>query len=458
STTFAPFTASFSSRGPLLASADLLKPDLIAPGQDIVAAVAPPGNGGLTFNSYSGTSMSSPHVAGLAALLKDLYPDWSPMAIKSALMTTSGDIRDGANTDPMVIFRQGAGHVQADLASNPGVVFDSSAIDWFGFLCGTQLDPSFCTSRNIPVLDPSDFNVASIAIGELAGVQTVTRRLTNVGNSASTWTSSFTGMDGISVAVSPASVTIPPGESRPVQVTFTRTTAALNAYTGGQLTWTDGTRTVRIPMVVRPVALAVPAEVAGTGDPISYPVTFGYTGAFTATPRGLIPAVTTEGDVAQDPNQAFGDDMAGVVAIPVTIPAGTTYARFSLFDNLVTPPSDLDLYVYRGTTLVGSSGNAASNEQVSLLNPPAGDYTVYVHGWEVGGGAALAHFTLFHWLLDAADAGNMAVTAPAAATTGASGTITLDFTGLTPGVKYLGSVAYGGTAGLPNPTIVRIDR
>ena len=85
----APFTASFSSRGPLRAgNGDLLKPDLIAPGQDILAGVAPPGNSGRLFDLYSGTSMSSPHVAGLAALFKELHPNWSPMAIKSALMTT----------------------------------------------------------------------------------------------------------------------------------------------------------------------------------------------------------------------------------------------------------------------------------------------------------------------------------------------------------------------------------
>ena len=71
-----PFTAEFSSRGPLLAGGgDLLKPDVIAPGQDILAAVAPPGNAGRDFDLYSGTSMSSPHVAGLAALFKDLLPD-----------------------------------------------------------------------------------------------------------------------------------------------------------------------------------------------------------------------------------------------------------------------------------------------------------------------------------------------------------------------------------------------
>ncbi len=70
-----------------------------------------------------------------------------------------------------------------------------------------------------------------------------------------------------------------PGQTKTFTVTFTRTTAALNAYTGGQLTWTDGTHNVRIPMVVRPVALAAPAQVSGNGGAINYNVTFGYTGA-----------------------------------------------------------------------------------------------------------------------------------------------------------------------------------
>ncbi len=139
----APFTASFSSRGPLLASGSLLKPDLIAPGQDILAGVAPPGNGGQLFALYSGTSMSSPHVAGLAALMKELHPDWSPMMIKSALMTTGVDVLDGgtppaAETNSVLIFRQGAGHVQPNSAADPGLVFDSDYYDWLAFICSTQ--------------------------------------------------------------------------------------------------------------------------------------------------------------------------------------------------------------------------------------------------------------------------------------------------------------------------------
>ena len=466
----APFTAAFSSRGPLAAGGgDLLKPDVIAPGQDILASVAPPANQGLNFNVYSGTSMSAPHVAGLAALLMDLHEDWSPMMIKSALMTTGTDVLDGGvpppSTNPALIFRQGAGHVAPNRAMDPGLVYDSDILDWLALLCGktTGVNPATCNALVAAgySLDASDLNSASIAIGDLAGVQTVKRTVTNVGAGTATYTYALTGMTGFTVEVMPATLVVGPGESESYTVKFTRTTAELNAYTGGQLTWSDGTHSVRSPIVARPVALAAPAQVSGTGGPINYNVTFGYDGAFTATPRGLIAATTTAGTVADDPDDNF-EAQAGpdVIAIPVSIAAGTTYARFSLFDSHVSPASDIDLYVYRGTPaalgpLVGLSTTGTSQEEVNLLNPAAGDYTVFVHGWGVPG---TADFTFFHWLLGSADAGNMAVTAPATATTGETGSINLSFSGLAAGTKYLGSVAYGNPAPLPvNPTIVRVD-
>ena len=187
---------------------DLLKPDVIAPGQDILAAVAPPDNAGRDFDLYSGTSMSSPHVAGLAALLKDLHPDWSPMAIKSALMTSAYDVLDGPNTNPLVIFRQGAGHVRPNTAADPGLVYDSNINDWYAFICATQpqgLETSLCAplwaagySKNA-----SDLNTASIAIGDLAGVETIKRTVTNVSGKKLTVTASDHRRGGINVVVSP---------------------------------------------------------------------------------------------------------------------------------------------------------------------------------------------------------------------------------------------------------------
>ena len=466
-TAAAPFTASFSSRGPSSAAAgDVLKPDVIAPGQDILAAVSPITAAGRDFNLLSGTSMSAPHVAGLAALLKDLHPSWSPMMIKSALMTTGYDVLDGGtpapNTNPVLIFRQGAGHVQPNKAADPGLVYNHGFNDWLAFLCGTTtgVNPASCAALAGAgySFDASNLNVASIAVGDLPGSQTITRKVTNVGSGPATYNASVTGLAGFIVTVSPSSLTINPGQTKSFTVTITRTTAALNTYAGGQLTWNDGAggHTVRSPIVIRPVALGAPAAVSGTGGTINYNVLFGYDGPFAAAARGLVPATLTAGVVADDPSDgACGLASPNAQLIPVVIPAGTTYARFSLFDADVNAGSDIDLCVANsGGTIVGTSGSGTSAEQVNLLNPAAGNYTVIVQGWGVAGSSP---FVLHNWFLGSTAAGNMTVSAPASAVTGATGAISLSFSGLTPGVKYLGSVAYSGTAGLPNPTIVTVN-
>nr|MDQ3005576.1 S8 family serine peptidase [Chloroflexota bacterium] len=353
----APFTAAFSSRGPLIAGGgDLLKPDVMAPGVDILAAVSPVTAQGRDFNLLSGTSMSSPHVAGLGALLKDLHPDWSPMMIKSALMTTGVDVLDGgtppaAETNPVLIFRQGAGHVVPNSAADPGLVYNHSFNDWLAFLCGTTtgVNPASCAALAGAgySFDPSNLNGASIAIGDLPGSQTVTRKVTNVSSGPATYTASVTGMVGFTVSVSPASFSINPGQTKTYTVTITNVSAPLNTYRGGQLRWSDGAgHTVRSPIVVRPVALGAPASVSSTGGAINYNVLFGYSGAFTASARGLVPAVLNAGTVADDPTDgACSLASPNAQLIPVVIPAGTTYARFSLFDADVTPGSDIDLCV-----------------------------------------------------------------------------------------------------------------
>lgn len=441
----APFTAAFSSRGPLRAGGgDLLKPDLIAPGQDILAAVSP-SIAGREFDLLSGTSMSSPHVAGLAALLKDLHPDWSPMMIKSALMTTGYDVLDGPNTNPSVIFSQGAGHVRPNNAADPGLVFDSSFNDWLAFLCGatTGVNPAFCSTLSGAgySLDPSDMNLASIAIGDMAGAQTVKRTVKNVGEKEK-YTFSYTGLAGIQVTPSASSFTLEKGKSKALSVSFLNTGAALNTYVGGYITWTGSKgHVVRIPVVIRPVALAAPASVAGTGGPLSYNIKFGFAGPFSVAARGLVPATTFSGSVVDNDS----------VFYTVVIPAGTTYARFSLFNSSTTPStSDLDLYVYRGATLVGASGGGTSDEEVNFVNPVAGTYTVEVNGFAT---ANPSTFTLYTWTLGSTATGNMVASAPATASVGTVAPINLTFTGLTPGVKYLGSVAYS-SGGF---TVVRVD-
>ena len=362
------------------------------------------------------------------------------MMIKSALMTTGYDVLDPVS-DASKIFRQGAGHVAPNKAMDPGLVFDSNIVDWIGFLCGTQLPVSYCAANGIPVVEPSNFNTPSIAISALGGSRTITRTVTNVGARGS-YNVSVTGLAGFNVTVTPASFTLNPGQKQTLTIKIVRTTATLNTYTGGYLTWSDGKHNVRIPAVVQPVALSAPTQVSG-----SYNVVFGYSGPFTATARGLVPATTFEGSVSD--GELFEPE------IPMVIPAGTTYARVSLFDANVSPASDLDLYLFNSAgAQVGYSGSGTSAEEISLVNPAAGTYYIVVEGYATGNPTT---FTGFYWTLGSASAGNMTVTAPASATLGGTGTINLDFNGLIPGVKYLGSVAYGGAVGMPNPTIVRYD-
>jgi hypothetical protein len=278
--------------------------------------------------------------------------------------------------------------------------------------------------------------------------------VTNVGDQAETYTASYTGLGGIAVAL-PVSLSIGKGETKSFNVTFTTAGATLNSYVGGQFTLTgDKGHVVRIPVVIRPVALAAPTQVSA-----SYSVTFGYAGPFTATARGLVPAAVTPGTVADDPTDS-SCSLASPNAqlIPVTIPAGSTYARYSLFDADVNAGSDIDMCVFQGTTLVGSSGTGTSAEEVnfSFAAPTASPIalTVVVQGWGVVGSTP---FKLHSWYLGTVNAGNMTVSAPPIATIGGTGAINLAFSGLTVGTKYLGSIVYGGAAGMPSPTIVRVD-
>ena len=229
------------------ASGDLLKPDVIAPGTDVLAGVAPPGNSGKLFDLYSGTSMSSPHVAGLAALFKEIHPDWSPMMIKSALMTTGYDMLDTGIYDGHEDLPARRRSRRPRKAIDPGLVFNSGFNDWLAFLCGTTPVPSAATSCNALVglgysTDPSNLNVASIAIGDLAGTQTVTRTVTNVGTSPATYTRVVSGLAGINVTVYAVHAD---AESRArrsrSRLGSPYNGATPNVYTGGQLTWSDGT-------------------------------------------------------------------------------------------------------------------------------------------------------------------------------------------------------------------------
>ncbi|WP_249714564.1 S8 family peptidase [Rhizomonospora bruguierae] len=464
----APEMAAFSSAGPALAGdGNLLKPDITAPGADVIAAVAPPGNSGNNWDAYSGTSMSSPHIAGLAALLVGKNPTWSPIWVKSALMTTAGQVdnagrpiqRAGTDATPLDF---GAGHVRSAASFTPGLVYDSGYADWVRFLCGTgQVIGPACTLYG--KIDVSDLNYPSISIGALSGTQTITRTVTNVGNGAGKYRAKVSAPAGFSVSVSPSELHIKKGQKATFTVTVTRTTAALGRFSFGSLTWVpneSGVSEVRSPIAVRATAIAGPSEIsaAGASGTAEVKVRAGYTGTLTANVGGAVPAnVTAMNLVGTNTTFSSAAPAAGpaVGKVTVTVPAGTKVARFATFDADYGAGTDLDLYVYRSGQLVALSGSGTAEESVTLT--AAGTYEVYVVQYALPPGQTQATVKHYDWAVGDAT-GNLTVTpASQAVTTGAEASLTLGWTGLTAGTRYLGLVVLNdGTSEIAR-TIVNLN-
>ncbi|KAJ4709251.1 Subtilisin-like protease [Melia azedarach] len=276
----APQVALFSARGPNIKDfsfqdADLLKPDILAPGSLIWAAWSPNGTDeanyvGEAFALISGTSMAAPHIAGIAALVKQHHPHWSPAAIKSALMTTSTTLdRAGrpllaqqySETEAMKLvkatpFDYGSGHVNPRAALDPGLIFEAGYEDYLGFLCTTpgidKHEIMNYTSKpcNYTTGHPSNFNTPSITVSHLVKTQTVVRTVTNVA-AEETYVISARMDPSVAIEVNPPALTLRPGASRKFSVSLTARSVT-GTYSFGEICM-KGSRghKVRIPVVAQ---------------------------------------------------------------------------------------------------------------------------------------------------------------------------------------------------------------
>lgn len=487
----APSMTIFSSRGPNVFG-DVIKPDVTAPGFQILAGNSPfpgpisveggpvPRVQGELFQSIAGTSMSSPHVAGLFALIDQAHPDWTPAQARSALMTTAHqDVVDNDRVSLVGPFAQGSGHVdpgravRKGSAFQPGLVYDAGFNDYLGFLCDAFPDALANPSATCGALEDagvpivaSDLNYPSIAVDEVPGTVTVTRTVTSVGPGNRRYTADVEAPPGYSVTVSPSSFTIKNGQTQTFEVTITNESAPLGEWRFGSLTWYDrtGHYSVRSPIAVQASALGAPSTVSvtGTEGSSSFDVLFGYTGDYTAAAHGFAADEGESATVAQDPDQdcaCDGTGGPGEVPHPITI-EGSAHLRISLAASDLPnadPNTDIDLFLYRDGELVASSTAPATDELIDLPFPEDGGYTLWVHGWSVPDGTA--EYTFHLWDVPATPGGGslMIDSAPAAAVVGTSGTVEFSWSGLDPDATYLGAISHETGVAPLRLTLVEAD-
>ncbi|XP_078163437.1 subtilisin-like protease SBT5.3 [Carex rostrata] len=271
-TTPAPFMAAFSSQGPNVVTEEILKPDITAPGVGILAAyseaTSPTGMAldkrRVPFNSESGTSMSCPHIAGIAGLLKAMHPGWSPSVIRSAIMTTAR-VRDNkrmpisdSNFHRATPFSYGSGHVRPNRAMDPGLVYGLSPNDYLNFLCALGYNSSQIATFSHPYKCPDtpikieNLNYPSIAVPNLSGKVEITRRVKNVGT-IGTYTVHVEAPRGVSVSVMPTKLKFSGlGTVKEFKVVLeAQKGVPTGEYVFGSLVWSDGKHFVRSPIAVK---------------------------------------------------------------------------------------------------------------------------------------------------------------------------------------------------------------
>jgi subtilisin family serine protease len=434
----APVLAGSSSRGPNKADADVLKPDLAAPGTDILAAYTDTtldraGRDAIAAGSargqpgvavLSGTSMAAPHVAGVAALLKQAHPDWSPAAIKSALMTSATPLKRADGSADADVWGHGAGQLNPTGALDTRLVYDTTAADFMAYAQGR--------------LPGAELNLASVTRAGVVGIGRSIRTLTNTGRATVTYTASAS-LPGYAVAVSPATLTLAPGARGRYTVTVTRADAPVDAWRFGQLVWQGDGRSVRSPLQVKARAFAGVARVTDTrpvGSKV-FTVTTGFAGPLHVNGLGLVPATRGTGTAV------LGGDP---VCFPVAVTAGAQLLRLQL-QNRETEggsASDLDITLYRDGAAVAGSYSAGSDETLDLERPAPGAYSACVEPYAPAGGSA--RFTLSHWVVGTAGTASLKAFGPALAYIGGTATIGLSWN-VPAGPRYLGLVQYRQGAG-----------
>ncbi len=470
----APQIASSSSRGPITVDGqNILKPDVGAPGTGVLAAGANAAESAPKHVFMSGTSMASPHVAGLGALYLGNKPTASPAEVKSALMTSAYDLVNEAGENTQDVFAQGAGQVDPSKFLNPGLYFPAGEADWSGYMSwagfGNSADP----------INGTDLNLPSVAMGSMAGAREVTRTVTST--DAGTYKASV-DMPGFDVVVSPSTLTFDEaGQNKTFTITFNHTTAPVKEFATGYLTLAgDNGHNVRMPLAAKPSTLIVPESVEGSGTSGSATVgiTAGTDGVITPKAVGLFSSdvfEATEGyqtpgrfdfpeesAVPQPEGEHSGvvTSSAETLSFKMEVPEGVKQLTMTL--NGIAEGPDMDMYGFRlsesgnfWTDYFRDAATTADDEKLVIESPEAGTYRFNVYAFNMGGTDEVA-FDLSALMITDGESNHPLTVTPASVdvTKGQKSEFDISWKDLEPNTEYQGLITYGDQV---SSTVVRIQ-
>jgi len=396
----------------------------------------------------SGTSMASPHVAGAAALMVALHPDWTPAEIQSALMMTSwpdGMLKEDATTaaDP---FDVGAGRLDLTNAATAGLVLDESVANYLA------ADPASDG-------DPAALNIASLASGTCLNECSWERTFRNPTDQTLNWTISSAG--DVPIAANPQSFAIGAGATQTVVFTATVSSLTAGAWYAGQVILTPDSapdQALHMPVTVKPTAGILPSVFRidtrrDAGSQRFTDLQAGDITALSAQVHGLVPATLVKESLIEDPtNDSPFDGSEGALYRVVTVPAG---APRLVAEIIASEAPDLDLFIGRGTTpseasLVCESTTSSWEERCDIASPEAGDWWILVQSWQ-GSSSQPDALELAMAVVSTDDADNMTVDGPASvpALTPFDLTILWDEPAMGAGDRWYGALTLGSSAASP---------
>ena len=473
--------ASFSSRGPDKSVPGVLKPDITAPGVDILAAFNTLGNtgqiGSAEWGVISGTSMSSPHSAGAAALVRAVHPNWTPAQVQSALMTTALTSSINVGGKLATPFDRGAGRVDLTQAARAGVVLGET-------LAQGQTVTQYYEAGQA---NPTSLNRPSLANGDCKGTCSWTRVVTSTLSTTATWTVKATGPKGVRFTITPAKFTLSPGAAQAITVTADVADAPVGQWSFGELSLTSkGIPTAHLPIAVFPAGAAQPVNIATTSTTGSH--TTRVTAdleiqRFSSVVSGLAKGQVIQRQITQDPTSG-GIPGAGTGLIGILSPyegvAGTFFitldvadgARFLMSEITSSTAPDVDLFVGRDldgdnapdeTEEVCRSASGVWQEKCTLKAPASGKWWILVQNW-AGSAALIDTIELTAAVIPGTNNGNLFVTGPGSTVpAGQPFDITLNWNvpTMAVGEYWFGLVEYGADSRHPNNAgslLVRINR